>query len=397
MKRPPALLTALCALALLSGCAYAPGLSLGNSLKAGTPQGGPYATQAGPAADGTSTATGELLSITPELIRQQQALRQADVPAEVRALLAPAEAQAYRIAPLDVLSIVVWGHPEFSPSGLPNALPPATGPAAFNTGVAAPGTVNGFVVEDNGAVNLPLVGNQSLAGMTCEQARAHLVTLLGKYFKNPAVTVRVQTYRGQRVYVNGEVVTRGLQVVDDVPMTLAELLGRAGGMTPQADPSAIAITREGRTTMVSLPSLVANGLSPARLLLKPGDLVQVRSREDAKVFVIGEVLKSGSQFLRDGRLTLNEALGDAGGISPNTGDPRQIYVIRNLSGDKAQIFHLDGRTATAYALAEGFELRSRDVVFVDAVPLVNWNRVINLILPSAQAVYTSRTAVGTAN
>jgi len=51
-----------------------------------------------------------------------------------------------------------------------------------------------------------------------------------------------------------------------------------------------------------------------------------------------------------------------------------------------EIFHLDASAPVAYALAEGFELRARDVVYVDPVPLVRWNRVISLILPSAQVV-----------
>jgi hypothetical protein len=85
-----------------------------------------------------------------------------------------------------------------------------------------------------------------------------------------------------------------------------------------------------------------------------------------------------------------EALGDAGGINPTSGDPRQVYVIRNGAAGNPQIFHLDARTAVAYALAEGFELKARDVVFVDPVPLVSWNRVISLILPSASAVILTR-------
>jgi polysaccharide export outer membrane protein len=63
-------------------------------------------------------------------------------------------------------------------------------------------------------------------------------------------------------------------------------------------------------------------------------------------------------------------------------------VIRNQPEGGHTIFHLDARTATALALADGFPLRPRDVVYVDPVPLVMWSRVANLILPTT-AAYTS--------
>lgn len=37
----------------------------------------------------------------------------------------------------------------------------------------------------------------------------------------------------------------------------------------------------------------------------------------------------------------------------------------------------------ALALAEGFELKPKDVVYVDAGSLVRWSRVINLLVPTA--------------
>ena len=55
-----------------------------------------------------------------------------------------------------------------------------------------------------------------------------------------------------------------------------------------------------------------------------------------------------------------------------------------------EIYHLDANSPAAYALAEGFELQSRDVVFVDPVALVQWNRVISLILPSSQVANLAR-------
>ncbi len=86
-------------------------------------------------------------------------------------------------------------------------------------------------------------------------------------------------------------------------------------------------------------------------------------------------------------------LGDAGGLNQATGDPRQIYVVRAANTENPEIFHLDAQSPAAFALAEGFELQARDVVYVDPVPLVRWNRVISLILPSAQAVNTTRDAL----
>ena len=81
-------------------------------------------------------------------------------------------------------------------------------------------------------------------------------------------------------------------------------------------------------------------------------------------------------------------------INPTTADPRQIYVVRATPSEQPEIYHLDAKSPLAYALAERFELQARDVIYVDPVPLVRWNRVISLILPSAQAASITRTATG---
>ncbi|UUZ68370.1 SLBB domain-containing protein [Polaromonas sp. P2-4] len=176
-------------------------------------------------------------------------------------------------------------------------------------------------------------------------------------------------------------------------MTLPEAIGRAGGFTATADRSAVAISRNGSTTAINMQQLTALGINPSSILLGSGDLVRVLSRDESKVYVMGEVTRPLAQPLRNGRLTLNEALGEAGGVSTTSGDPRQIYVVRSAPDGQPEIYHLDARSPVAYALAEGFELKSRDVVYVDPAPLVRWNRVISLILPSAQVVNVTRDAV----
>jgi polysaccharide export outer membrane protein len=247
---------------------------------------------------------------------------------------------------------------------------------------------NGYNVSTEGLIQYPYVGVLKVGGLTENGARELLITRLAQYIKAPQVTVRIQSFRSGRVYFDGEVRLPGLQSINDIPLTLPEAIGRAGGFTATADRSSIALTRNGKTVNINLPMLIERGVNPARILMSNGDLINVNSREEAKVFVLGEVQRFGTLHLRNGHLTLNEALGDSGGVNPSSGDPRQVFVVRAANSDQPEIFHLDARSPIAFALAEGFELQSRDVIYVDPVPVVRWNRVISLILPSAQAITT---------
>ena len=386
----------------LGGCVMAPGLSVGRSLQKTSQQANLEAgtSRTGGTSENQTPPSGILLAITPELIIQQRALRKAELSTGVKHLLAQAQPQTYGIGPGDVINIVVWNHPEL-------VLAPAGATLTTDaSGLASVG--NGFNFSPEGLIQFPLLGTFKIAGLTESAAREELTRRLSRFIKNPQITLRIQAYRAGRIYVDGEVRTPRLQAINDIPMTLPEALNRAGGLTPAADRATVSVTRNGVTSEVNLPQLTTLGVNPSRIMLAAGDLVRVFSRDDTKVYVLGEVTIPRALPLRNGSLTLNEALGESGGVSPISGDPRQIYVVRSRSGDGAtdanvnadvsvtatpatpEIYHLDASSPAAYALAEGFELKSRDVVFVDPVPLVLWNRVISLVLPSAQVVNLSR-------
>jgi polysaccharide export outer membrane protein len=133
---------------------------------------------------------------------------------------------------------------------------------------------------------------------------------------------------------------------------------------------------------INLRELVQKGINPGNVMLAPGDVVRVHSRDESKVFVSGEVISPRALTMHDGRLTLNEALGETGGINPLSGDTRQIYVVRKAS-DRTRVFQLDARDTGSLAMAEAFELRPKDVVYVAASPLANWNRNLSLLFPGA--------------
>lgn len=368
---------------LLGGCAYAPGLSIGRSVSTPGAQTYPYSittqrsTQSTPgaAADGGVDAPppGTITPITVELVRQQRAAQKVAVQsndAETQVARLFGVAKPYTIGVGDVLNIAVWEHPEL-----------------------VSGAGSNYLVGDDGKVWFPYIGHTQLSGLTVQAANALIAKGLAEYIKDPQVILTVQSYRSKSVYVDGAVAKTGLQPVDNLTPTLPVVLSNAGGLKADADRTALLLTRDGVATRINLKRLVERGINPSNIMLASGDMLYVPSTEEERIFVLGEIARVGTQLLRNGRLTLGAALGDAGGINPGTGDPRQIYVIRKRDIGNPQIFHLDARTAVGYALAEDFDLKARDVVFVDPMPIVSWNRVISLILPSAGAIGVTRSTV----
>lgn len=329
-------------------------------------------------------STGEVIKtqirpITPKLLTEERELRDQQVMENISALMQPAK--AYVIEPGDVLQIVVWDHPELSASMLPAVPLGAAGGAGVATSPLSQAQ-SGFEVDQSGVLEFPYAGKMQVAGLTPAQAHAQLTKKLAHYLKNPKVTLRMLSYRSKRVYLDGEVKAPGVQPINDIPMTLIEAINRSGGMLPSADQSRIIINRNGKTYHINLPLLVQKGVDPSSIMLANGDVVRVLSRDESKIFISGEVTSPRALAMRNGRLSLNEALGESGGINPVSGDARQVYVIRRSSKESV-VYQLDANAPGALAVAEGFELNPKDVVYVAATPLTNWNRTISALIPGA--------------
>lgn len=319
--------------------------------------------------------------ITPQLVKSERERREQRVSQDITRLITPAK--PYQIESGDVLSIVVWDHPELVAAAMTL---PATGIPWVDqsTGSVPP---SGFVVDHEGGVQFPYIGRLKLAGSTEEQARDLLTSKLAKYIQKPNITLRVQAFRSKRIYIDGEVKTPGLQAINDIPMTLVEALNRSGGVLPSGDQSQIVISRGGENFKINLPEMVMKGVDPASVMLAHGDVVRVLSRDESKVFVQGEVTTPRSLTMHNGRLSLNEALGESGGVNTMSGDNSKIFVVRKVNQDLL-VYQLDASVAGALAMAEGFELQPKDVVLVGSTALTTWHRTISMILPGnlSQAV-----------
>lgn len=353
---------------LQSGCAVAPGMRMSGVGLSPT-------SVKDNATNGKTIAIQEITVPLIQTLREQTSHR--DVAAAARLSGKP---RPYTIGAGDVLQITVWGHPE---------LIAAQGPQTQSVSRAAD-PVPGFVVDQGGRIQFPYVGDVYVAGMTSDEARRTLVAALTRVYRDPQVTLRITSFRARSMYVDGEVRTPGALAMNDVPMTLYEAVNRAGGFTPAADESRLTLTRGKDVYRLNLPALASNGVDARDIQLKSGDALRIPSRDENGAYVMGEVNKPLTALpMKDGTLTLSDAISQAGSVNSGTADAAQLFVIRGVGGASPEVFHLDARSPVSMVLANQFQLQPKDVVYIDGSGLVRFSRVLSLLLPGINAGLTA--------
>jgi polysaccharide export outer membrane protein len=205
-----------------------------------------------------------------------------------------------------------------------------------------------YTVEADGTFSFPLVGRVKAGGMTLRGFEGELKRVLADgYFRNPQVTVAVEQYRSQRVFVMGEVRQPG-PVALTGGMTLIEALARAGSTLPTSSgevsvvraaqgggdagplvPGQDATTEVFRTSIQDLQS----GSLSHNVELRDGDTVFVPRAE--LVYVFGEVKNPGGYGVQK-NTTILQALSLAGGVTEH-GAMNRIQVMRIVKGAKVEI------------------------------------------------------------
>src|ERR1700722_281906 len=135
------------------------------------------------------------------------------------ALVGERENDAYRLGPGDTLLVAVYGHPELSIA--PFVAGPVLG-AQGNHPV-------GLLIDNDGSVQMPLIGRVEVGGQTSEQVQEQLEQQLAVYVKEPKVAVQLLFAGNIRYYLLGMFTNPGLKY-SDRPLGLLEALSLGGSV-----------------------------------------------------------------------------------------------------------------------------------------------------------------------
>lgn len=141
-------------------------------------------------------------------------------------------------------------------------------------------------IDARGRVNLPLVGEVVIGGLTLAQAQRVIEDAFkdGRFLRHPQVTITVEEYAPREVSIQGAIRNPGRYVLPvESTFTVVELVTKAGGFTDIAKGTTVTITRVAadgtkQVFTVDVESLIRGrkGGRPAEdILLQPGDIVYV--------------------------------------------------------------------------------------------------------------------------
>lgn len=157
----------------------------------------------------------------------------------------------YLIGPLDTLSIIVWRNAELS--------------------LTVP-------VRPDGRISTPLVEDLKALGRNPSDLARDIEKSLGKYIRDPVVTVVVTQFQGpasEQIRIVGEA-AKPQAIAYRQNMTLLDVMIQVGGLTDFADGNGAVLVRgseSGKSYSVRLKDLIRRGDISANVDVRPGDVL----------------------------------------------------------------------------------------------------------------------------
>ena len=225
----------------------------------------------------------------------------------------------YVVGPSDVLRVTVFNEPQLS---------------------------GAFRVENDGSFNYPFLGRVKAGGLTVGTVASSIkIGLLNGYLRDPQVTVEVDEFRSQSVFVLGEVRNPGKYILSGA-VSLLDALAQAGSITANAGAEVMILRPQ--ATGTNQPTLPGQGDAEIVHLnireIEDGDLSQNVAIRDGdtifipkvdRFFVIGMVRNAGSYPL-ERNMTVLQAISTAGGISER-GSNRRLKIVRIVDNKRKEI------------------------------------------------------------
>ena len=221
-------------------------------------------------------------------------------------------------------------------------------------------------VNDAGTIDLPMVGQFNVNGMTTRTAGERLAAVLtSKYVNRANVSIVVKQFGNKPLSIVGAVANPGSLNVSG-RYTLLQALSAAGGLTAQAGRKIYVMRTAGNglsdVLEVKTDDLFRSSTGQWNIPVFPSDVVNVPPRSIIKVFCMGEVKNPGAlEFDADDRISLLSVIAKAGGLSDRAS---KTIRIKRRGPDGKDVETVVNYNAVVRGKVPDPQLKADDVVIV---------------------------------
>ena len=217
-----------------------------------------------------------------------------------------------------------------------------------------------LVVNRDGAINFPLLGPITVAGMMFDDVRALLQERVGEQMIGTTASVTLGELRSIRIFVLGEANRPGAYTVSSLSTIINALLA-SGGVKYSGSLRNLQLKRDGNVvTTLDLYDVLLRGDTTADVRLKPGDVIFIPP-VGTQVGLSGEVLRPAVYELTEEK-ALGDALELAGGLL-NTAYPQAARLSRVSTYRERMQQDIDLRLPGSQSLA----IRNGDILNVPSI------------------------------
>lgn len=294
----------------------------------------------------------------------------------------------------DVIDILIWEAQE-------NDLFGGAGGAA---------RLEGVTVDAAGTVFVPYAGPVKAVGSTPAILRDRIRAALEQLTPSPQVDVRLREPRSRILTVQGAVARPGAYTIERSSARLTPLLALAGGSALPPEQTEVIVRRGDARGVVMLEDLYAD---PANdIAMAPGDIVLINALRERFV-VLGAASVQGEITFATRELNLLRAIAAARGLMDFDADPTGVFLFRwetealanaLLAGAQPPglpsgqgrpiVYQLDLTRPEALFVAQAFQMRDGDAIFVTNAPLTELRKLLQLFSLVVQPAQTSSGLVG---
>lgn len=300
----------------------------------------------------------------------------------------------------DAIQITVW---EAAGGGLFSA----ADAGHVNPGSRASSIPNQIVARD-GSVTVPYAGRIQVGGKTQQQVEAAIVERLRGKAIEPQALVTVAQNVSNTATVTGEVANGARVPLSQRGDRIMDVIAAAGGYRSPVHETYVTLTRGNRSARAPIQALLTNPRED--IYVRPGDILTIE--RTPPTFTVAGATGQNSVLTFDARgLSLEEAIGKAGGLMDSRADPDGVFVLRyepssvvrefpNVAPNllKAQqvpvAYHLNMRDPSAMFAARRFAIRDKDIVYVSNAAIAEIGKLMQLVQmmsqPAIQGALVSR-------